>query len=111
MDIVTSFPAYFVGYVHTLIAMPTVIYVAVVALFFGLITNKLAGVIVIPVLATAVFIVALALGPVFLNNAALVFPPFDLALAKVAVASYAVFLVLDTVVFAVKKAAVAILDR
>jgi hypothetical protein len=111
MDIVTSFPAYFVGYVHTLLVMPTVVYVAVIALFFGLITNKFAGVILIPVLATIIFIAAQVIGPVVTSRAALTVPAMDCAFAKMAVASYIVFLVLDTVVFAIKKLVVAILDR
>jgi hypothetical protein len=111
MEIVTSFPTYFVGFLHTLPVMPTVVYVAVIALFFGLITNKFAGVIVIPVLAAAIFIVAQVIGPVVLGHAALVVPAIDLAFAKLAVAAYVVFLVLDTVVFAVKKLIAAIIDR
>lgn len=111
MDIVTSFPAYFVGYLHTLQVMPVCVYAAVIALFFGLITKRFAGVIFIPVLATVVFIAAQAVGPVVINHAALAVPAFDLSFVKMAVATYAVFLVLDTVVFAIKKLIVAILDR
>ncbi len=111
MDVVTSFPAYFVGFLHTLYVMPTLVYVAVIALFFGLITKKFAGVIFIPVLATAVFVAAQAIGPVVISHADLVMPAFDLAFAKLAVASYLVFLVLDTVVFAIKKLVGAIIDR
>lgn len=111
MDMVTSFPAYFVGYVHTLIAMPTVIYVAVIALFFGLITDKLAGVIVHPAMAAVVFIASQVIAPVVTSHAEMVLPVFDAAFAKMAVALYIVFLVLDTVVFAVKKLVVKILDR
>jgi hypothetical protein len=111
MEVVTSFPTYFVGFLHTLYVMPTLVYVAVIALFFGLITNKFAGVIIIPILATAVFVAAQAIGPVFVSHADLVTPAFDLAFAKMAAASYVVFLVLDTVVFGVKKLAGAIIDR
>jgi hypothetical protein len=111
MEVVTSFPTYFVGFVHTLYVMPTLVYVAVIALFFGLITNKFAGVIFIPVLATAIFIAAQAIGPALIGHAEMAMPAFDLALAKLAVASYAVFLVLDTVVFAIKKLVGAIIDR
>ncbi|GAA0557131.1 hypothetical protein [Rhizomicrobium electricum] len=111
MEVVTSFPTYFVGFLHTLCVMPTLVYVVVVALFFGLITNKFAGVIFIPVLAAAVFIAAQVIGPVVINNAALTMPEFNLAFAKMAVACYAVFLVLDTVVFAIKKLVGAIIDR
>ena len=110
MHIVTSFPPYFVGFLHSLLVSPTYIYVAVIALFFGLITKQFAGVIFIPVLATVVFLAAQAVGPVVLNHAALAIPAFDLALAKTAVAAYIVFLVLDTVVFAIKKLILKIID-
>lgn len=111
MEVVTSFPTYFVGFLHTLYVMPTVIYVAVIALFFGLITNKFAGVIIIPILATAIFIAAQTIGPVLTSHAELAMPEFNLAFAKIAIASYVVFLVLDTVVFGVKKLAGAVIDR
>jgi hypothetical protein len=111
MEVVTSFPTYFVGFLHTLLVMPTLVYVVVIALFFGLITNKFAGVIVIPVLATAVFIAAQVIGPVMIDHASLTVPELDLAFAKLVVAGYVAFLVLDTVVFAVKKLAGAIIDR
>ncbi len=110
MHIITSFSPYFVGFVHSLLVSPTYIYVAVIALFFGLITKQFAGVIIIPVVATVVFLAVQAVSPVVLNHAALVFPAFDLALAKTAVASYIVFLVLDTVVFAIKKLVLKIID-
>ena len=103
MEIVQSFPAYFVAYLHSLIIMPTVVYVAVIALFFGVITDKLSGVILTPIVATLVFVAAMAIGPVIMNHAALALPEFDLAFAKLVVASYAVFLVLDTIVFVIKK--------
>lgn len=103
MEIIQSFPAFFVGYVHSLPVMPTIIYVAIIALFFGLITQRLAGVIIVPILATAIFIAAQIIMPVVLNHAVLAAPVFDLAFAKLAVAGYIVFLVLDTVVFAIKK--------
>jgi hypothetical protein len=111
MEVVTSFPAYFVGFLHALLVMPTLVYVAVIALFFGLITEKFVGVIVIPVLAVVIFIAAQAIGPVVMSRATLMFPVFDLAFVKLAVASYIVFLVLDTVVFAIKKLVGAIIDR
>lgn len=110
MHVITSFPPYFVGFLHSLLVSPTYIYVAVIALFFGLITKQFAGVIVIPVLATAIFLAAQVIGPVLLSHAALTVPAFDLALAKTAVAAYIVFLVLDTVVFAIKKLILKIID-
>ena len=108
MHIVTSFPPYFISFLHSLPVSPTWIYVAVVALFFGLITDRFVGVILIPVLAAAIFLAAQVIGPVILSHSALTIPTFDLAFAKLAAAAYIVFLVLDTVVFAVKKAIKAI---
>lgn len=109
MDIVTSFPAYFCSYVHTLYVMPNVIYAGVIALFFGIVTARLAGVFFVPVIATIVYIAAQAVIPAVINHAEIVVPAFDLALAKQAVALYVVFLVVDTVVFGIKKAILAVI--
>ncbi len=109
MDIVTSYPAYFVAYVHSLIAIPNCIYAGVIALFFGIVTARLAGVFFVPVVATIVYLAAHAVIPPVLHHAEIVVPAFDLALAKQAVALYAVFLVVDTVVFGIKKAVLAII--
>jgi hypothetical protein len=98
MHIITSFPPYFVGFLHSLLVSPTYI------------TKQFAGVIFIPVLATVIFLAAQIIGPVLLNHAVLATPAFDLALAKTAVAAYIVFLVLDTVVFAIKKLILKIVD-
>jgi len=111
MDVVTSFPAYFAGFVHTLPVFPTYIYVAVIALFFGLAAERVGGVLFLPVLSAVVFVAALAVIPPLLANGDITVPAFDLDLAKKLVAAYAVFLVLGAVVFAVKKVLVAILDR
>lgn len=111
MEIVTLHLTHFVGHVHMLLHMPTVIYLAVIALFFGLITKHFAGVIFIPVLATAIFIAATLIGPVVLGHGQLAMPALNLAFAKEAAADYVVFLVLDTVVFGVKSLVSAIVDR
>ena len=103
MEIVTSFHTYFVSFLHGLLVSPAYIYVGVIALFFGLITKRFAGVIFVPVVATAVYLAVLTLAPVIVNHAALTPPVFDLAYAKLALASYIVFLVLGAVVFAIKK--------
>ena len=103
MEIVTSFHTYFVSFVHGLLVSPTYIYVGVIALFFGLITRRFAGVIFVPVLATIIYLAVLTLAPVIVQHAELKPPVFDLAYAKLAVASYIVFLVLGAVVFAIKK--------
>jgi hypothetical protein len=108
MDVVTSFPAYFVGFVHTLPVMPTIIYVGVIALFFGIVTARLPGVLFIPVLAAIVYIAAQQVIPPLLHHTEIAIPVFNLALAKLAVALYVVFLVLDTVVFGIKKAILAV---
>lgn len=110
MQVITSFPPYFCAFLHSLPASPTWIYVAAIALFFGLITDRFAGVILVPIVAAAVFLAAQVIGPVVLNHAALAMPDFNLALAKEAVAAYIVFLVLDTVVFAIKKLILKIID-
>lgn len=103
MEIVTSFPSYFVAFVHGLAVMPTIAYVGVIALFFGLITKDIAGVIFTPVVAGLIFLAVQIVEPVVVKHAPLVFPAMDMAFAKLAVAIYLVFLVLDTVVFLIKK--------
>ena len=109
MDIVTSFPAFFCNYVHGLYVMPNVIYAGVIALFFGIVTARLAGVFFVPVIATIVYIAAQAVIPAVMHHAEIVMPALNLALAKQAVALYIVFLVVDTVVFGIKKAILAII--
>lgn len=114
MNIVMDFWAYFTGeFLHGLLAMPIWIYVAVIALFFGLITVRFLGALIIPVLAAAIFIAALILGPVIISGKELTetLPDFQsMAFAQKAVASYLLFLVLDTVVFVVKKLILKIVD-
>ncbi len=103
MDVVTSFPAYFISFAHGLAVMPTIVYVGVIALFFGLVTKDFAGVIFTPVVAGLIFLAVQLVEPVVVKHAPLAFPALDLAFAKLAVAVYVVFLVLDLVVFLVKK--------
>ncbi len=108
MDVVTSFPAFFCDYVHGLMVMPNIIYAGVIALFFGIVTARFPGVIFVPVVAAVVYVAAQAVIPPLMHSAEIVMPAFDLALAKQLVALYVVFLVADTVVFAIKKAILAI---
>jgi hypothetical protein len=103
MDIVTSYPAYFITFVHSLLVMPTIIYVGVIALFFGLVTKDFAGVIFTPIVAGVIFLAVQLVEPVVVKHAPLAFPAMDMAFAKLAVAVYITFLVLDLVVFLVKK--------
>lgn len=110
MDIVTSFPAFFMGVIHTLQSAPAYYYVAVIALFFGIVTSRSGGVFFVPVLAAIVYIAAQQAIPALLHHKEIVAPAFDLALVKTVVALYVVFLVLDTVVFGVKKAVLAVID-
>lgn len=109
MDIVTSFPAFFCGYVHGLLVMPNIIYAGVIALLFGLATARFPGVIIMPVLAAIAYVAAQAVIPPLLHHGDIVMPAFDLALVKQLVALYVVFLVVDTVIFGIKKAVLAII--
>jgi hypothetical protein len=108
MDVVTSFPAFFCDYVHGLLVMPNIIYVGVIALFFGIVTARFPGVIFVPVVAAIVYLAAQAVIPPLLHHGEIVMPAFNLALVKQAVALYVVFLVVDTIIFAIKKAILAI---
>lgn len=110
MAILEGFTGYFVSFLHNVLVMPHVAYAAVVALFFGIVTASRPGLIVVPVIAAVVYIAALALGPVVLSHATLVVPGFDVALAKELIAAYLVFLVADTIVYAIKKAALGVID-
>lgn len=112
MEIVNCVYAFFFQVLHDIVLhSPNYIYAAVIALFFGLITKRAAGVVFIPVLATVLFLVALVIGPVVLKHAPLAYPDFNLDYAKHAGVYYVLFLVADTVVFAVKKLVLAIFDR
>jgi len=108
MDVITSFPTYFMDYVHTVMAMPNCIYAGVIALFFGIVTARAPGVVFVPVVAAVVYIAALAVIPPLLAHADIVAPVFDKALLEKGIALYVIFLVADTVVFAIKKAIMAI---
>lgn len=110
MAVLTDFAAYFVSFLHTVLVMPHVAYAGVIALFFGIVTASVAGLIVVPVVAAIVYIAALALGPVVLNHAPLIVPSVDIALAKELIAAYLVFLVADTIVYAIKKAVLKLID-
>jgi hypothetical protein len=109
MDIVTSFPTYYMDFVHGLMVAPNYIYVGVIALFFGVVAVRLPGVLFLPVLAAIVYVAAQIVIPAVVHHTAIVTPVFDLALAKKLVALYIVFLIVDTVVFAIKKAVLAVI--
>jgi hypothetical protein len=112
MEIVNSVHVFFVSVLHGVVLVsPNYIYAAVIALFFGLITKRAAGVFFIPVLATVVFLAALMIGPVVLKHEPLVYPTFDLDYAKHAGVYYVTFLVAGGVVFAIKKLILKIFDR
>ncbi len=110
MAVLAGFPEYFVGFLHSLIAMPHVAYAAVVALFFGLVTISRPGLLLVPVIAAIVYIAALTVGPVVISHAQLVVPGFDIALAKELFAAYLVFLVADTIIYVIKKCVLRLID-
>jgi hypothetical protein len=110
MGFLTGFLAYFIGFLHDLIAVPHVYYAAVVALFFGLATASRAGLVVIPLIAAIVFLAALVVGPYVISHAELVIPKFDSALAWQLLAAYVVFLVADTIVYIAKSVVLRAID-
>ncbi|MDR3527190.1 MAG: hypothetical protein P4L57_07900 [Rhizomicrobium sp.] len=110
MAIFAGFAGYFVSFLHHVLVMPHVVYAGVVALFFGIVTASRPGLVVVPIIAAVVYIAALALGPVVLNNAALVVPAFDVALARELIAAYLLFLVADTIVYIIKKIILGVID-
>jgi hypothetical protein len=109
MEVITSFPVYFMDNLHAVMAMPNCIYAGVIALFFGIVTARFPGVLFVPVVAAIVYLAALAVIPQLLAHAAIVAPVFDKALLKEGIALYVLFLVADTVVFGIKKAVMAIM--
>jgi hypothetical protein len=109
MDVVTSFPAYFMDVVHGLCVAPAYFYVAVIALFFGVVTSRVGGVFFVPVVAAVVYIAAQQVIPALLHHTEILVPAFNLALVQKLVALYIVFLVVDTIVFGIKKAILAVL--
>ena len=100
MDVITTFPTYFVAGLHQI----DPIYGVIIALFFGIATATVVGVIISPILAAIVYIAAKAIIPPLIHHAALVMPAFDKALVKEGLVLYVAFLVAIAVVFAVKKA-------
>jgi len=110
MAILTGFAAYFVNFLHSVLVMPHLAYAVVIAVFFGIVTASKPGLIVVPVIAAIVYLAALTLVPVVVNHAPLVVPGFDIALARQVIAAYLIFLVADTIVYAVKKAVLGVID-
>ena len=99
MEIITTFPTYFVAGLHQI----DPIYGVIIALFFGVATATVVGVIVSPILAAIVYIAAKAIIPPLIHHTALVMPTFDKALLKEGLVLYVAFLVAIAVVFALKK--------
>jgi len=109
MDVVTSFPAFFVDFVHGLQVAPAYYYVVVIALFFGIVTARVGGAFFTPIVAAIVYVAAMQVIPALIHHTEITVPAFDLALVKKLVALYVVFLVLDGIVFGVKKAVLAVI--
>lgn len=99
MDVITNFPTYFVADLHSI----NYLYAVIVALIFGLLARKAGGIILLPILASVIYVAAVMYVPTLLNGGAVAMPVFDKALAEKLIAFYVVFLVADTVVFAIKK--------
>lgn len=108
MDVVTSFPAFFVGFAHSLAVAPAYYYVVVIALFFGIVTGGFGGALFTPVFAAVVYVAAQQIVPALIHHTEIVTPAFNVALVKELVALYVVFLILDGIVFGIKKAILAI---
>ena len=107
MDIFTDFPKHFVDFVHHLNTIQ-MIEGGVIALFFGAATGTIIGLFVAPILAAVVYIAAEAVIPPLLHHASIAMPAFDKALLQEAITLYIVFLVAIVVVFAIKKAILAV---
>ena len=99
MDVITNFPTYFVENLHSI----NYLYAGIVAVVFGILAGRAFGIIVWPVIASAVYLAAVMYVPVLLNGGEFVMPVFDKALLEQFIAFYVIFLVADTVVVIIKK--------
>ncbi len=99
MDVFTNFPTYLVADLHSI----NYLYAGIVAVIFGLLARRALGIILLPVLAAVVYIAALIVVPALLNGGSIAMPVLDKVLVEKLIAFYVVFLVADTVVFAIKK--------
>ena len=80
------------------------VYAGVIALAFGLLTEGVVGVFLVPAIAAVVYIAAQAIIEPLLNHGAILTPQLDKAMAEQVLTLYVVFLVADTLVYAIKKA-------
>jgi hypothetical protein len=107
MDIITELPKHISDFVHHLSTLQMIMG-GVIALFFGVATGTIIGVFVSPILAAVLYIAADAAIPPLLHHTPLVMPVFDKALLHEAIYLYVAFLVVIVVVFAIKKAILAV---
>ena len=107
MDIITEFPKHLSDFIHHLSTIQ-MITGGVIALLLGVATGTIVGVLVAPILAAALYIAADTVIPPLLHHTSFVIPAFDKAMLKEAVLLYVAFLVVIVVVFAIKKAILAV---
>jgi len=107
MDIITEFPKHFCDFMHHLNTIQ-MITGGVIALLLGVATGTVIGVLVAPILGAALYIAADAVIPPLLHHTSIAMPVFDKAMLKEAVVLYVAFLVVIVVVFAIKKAILAV---
>jgi membrane-anchored protein YejM (alkaline phosphatase superfamily) len=108
MDIVTEFPKHLCDFVQHLSTLQLIIG-GVVALFFGLAASSIGWLIIVPVFAALVYIVADAVIPPLMHHTPLVMPVFDKALLHEAITLYVAFLAIIIVLFVIKKAILAVI--
>ena len=108
MDIITEFPKHLCDFVHHLNTIQ-LITGGVIALFFGVATGTIIGVLVAPILAALVYIAADAVIPALMNHTPFAMPAIDKALLHEAIFLYVAFLVVIVVVFVIKKAILAVI--
>jgi hypothetical protein len=100
MDSVTGVLSVFLGDLRGI----DPVYAGVIALFFGLLTTRMLGIIMLPAAAAAVYIAAQTILPPVFGHAAIVLPEFDREMLQQLITLYFVFLVADTTVFVIKSA-------
>jgi len=107
MDIITHFIRHLIDFVHHLGVLHMVMG-GVIALFFGVATGTIIGLFVAPILAAVVYIAGNAVILPLMHHTSIAMPHFDKALLHEAITLYVVFFVVIVVVFAIKKAILAV---
>jgi hypothetical protein len=99
MDALNYLPTMFTEHLRGI----DLVYAGVIAVIFGMLTERAVGVFAVPLIAAGVYIAAQSTIMPLLNHGAIITPELDRQMFEQVVALYIFFLVADTAVYAVKK--------